>query len=64
MPFYVEYTINQNADIRSAVDGDNREEALARAADTVREAGCRPPWRGTLMALSAAVVHGGCGVCT
>jgi hypothetical protein len=41
MPFYVECTINQNADIRSAVDGDNREEALARAADTVSEAGCR-----------------------
>lgn len=41
MPFYLEYTINQNADIRSAVDGSNREEALARAADTVRESGCR-----------------------
>lgn len=41
MPFYLEYTVNQNADIRSAVDGDDREEALARAADAVRETGCR-----------------------
>jgi hypothetical protein len=41
MPFFVEYTVNQKADIRSAVDGDNREDALATAADTVSEAGCR-----------------------
>ncbi|MET3172802.1 UNVERIFIED_ORG: conjugal transfer/entry exclusion protein [Arthrobacter sp. UYCu721] len=41
MPFYVEYTVNQNADIRSALDAADREEALSRATDAVREAGCR-----------------------
>jgi hypothetical protein len=41
MPFYVEYTINQNADIRSVVYGSDREEALSGAAEAVREAGCR-----------------------
>jgi hypothetical protein len=41
MPFYVEYTVNQNADIRSVVDGTDREEALGGTAEAVREAGCR-----------------------
>jgi len=41
MPFYVEYTVNQHADIRSAVDGTDSKEAVGGAADAVREAGCR-----------------------
>lgn len=42
MPFYLEYTANQNAAIRSAVDGsDDLQEALGRAAGAVREAECR-----------------------
>lgn len=40
MPFYLEYTVNQNADIRSALDGNSREEALPRAADAVRRLDC------------------------
>ncbi|MEZ2391742.1 recombinase family protein [bacterium RCC_150] len=35
------FIINQNADIRSVVDGSDREEALSGAAEAVREAGCR-----------------------
>lgn len=41
MPFYLEYTVNQHANIRSSVDGADVEEALSGAADAVREAGCR-----------------------
>ncbi|WP_427008692.1 hypothetical protein [Pseudarthrobacter sp. H2] len=41
MPFYLEYTANQHAEIRSAVDGSDLQEALVRAVGAVREAGCR-----------------------
>jgi len=58
MPFYLEYTIHQNADIRSAVDGADREEALIRAADAVREAGCRAALLRFATAASTSFGHG------
>jgi hypothetical protein len=39
MPFYVEYIVHQNVDVRSAVDGNDLGEALPRATETVRAAG-------------------------
>ncbi len=40
MPFYLEYTVHQHADIRSALDGSSIEEAVKLAAEALREAGC------------------------
>ncbi|WP_427006221.1 hypothetical protein [Pseudarthrobacter sp. H2] len=40
MPFYLEYTVNQTAGIRSAVHGADIEEALAAASDVLTAAGC------------------------
>ncbi|WP_427006125.1 hypothetical protein [Pseudarthrobacter sp. H2] len=40
MPFYLEYTVNQTAGIRSAVDGADIGEALAAATDALTAAGC------------------------
>jgi hypothetical protein len=39
MPFCLEYTVNQTAGIRSAVNGADIKEALAAASDVLTAAG-------------------------
>lgn len=41
MPFYLEYTEHRASDVRSAVQGETREEAMESSRAVLLEAGCR-----------------------
>ena len=41
MPFYLEYTVNDISEVRSAMPGDHVEDAAAAATELLRESDCQ-----------------------